>query len=246
MEDHVYTDHQCLTLGLKKGSSFQIIRECSCHIKFFDEQKLKFKIARNGFNPSYVHYDINDDYYTKDHNDPVKSWVKKYLDYFEKSERTRAAFCYFWGTNGTQKTSIAHYIGKELIATQNKVKYLLMNDLVHLLMQTERKEEAKKEVEDLDNYDLLILDESWDIQKITIYSSQFQLPFLDTFLRNRLQKRKGIIFISNVCPSDMSPKFGDSLKDLVIREIEKEKSELKFAHKYRDIISKIDDNGLFS
>jgi DNA replication protein DnaC len=230
-----------------KEEVVEIIRECDCHIKWGNERRLEIKMSRNGFNPIYSHYDINEDYYViNSHNDNVKDWVKKYLKYFGKSERTKAAFCYFWGINGTQKTSIAQYIGKELLSQQYKVKYMLMNDLIHLLMKTERDEEARKEIEDFDNYDLLILDESWDIQKITLYSSQFQLPFLDTFLRNRLQKRKGVIFISNISYHKISSKFGDSLKDLIKREIEKEKSGLEFTSKYSDVVSRIDDEGLFS
>jgi DNA replication protein DnaC len=247
-----YTDEQCEKLGVLKGYMVQTVKMCDCRLKWEEECKLEAKMKRNGFNPVYSHYDINEDYYASQNESDkiygisIKDWVKKYLEYFSKSERTRAAFCYFWGVNGTQKTSVAQYIGKELLSSQYKVKYLLMNDLIHLLMKTERDEEARKEIEDFDNYDLLILDESWDIQKITIYSSQFQLPFLDTFLRNRLQKRKGIIFISNISYCAINPKFGDSLRDLVEREIQKEKSGLLFTSRFADAISRIDDEGLFS
>jgi hypothetical protein len=127
-----------------------------------------------------------------------------------------------------------------------KAQYLLMNTLVKLLMNAERNEEAQIEIEKLLDSDLLIIDESFDTKKLTIYKSGYQIPFLDSFIRDRINKQKGIIFISNVDSFDIDKNiFGISLYDLINRQIELDKSNVHFPSVYRD--KKIIDNkGLFS
>ena len=67
--------------------------------------------------------------------------------------------------------------------------------------------------------DFLIVDESFDKSKITLYRSGYQIPYLDNFIRERYEsRRKPIIFVSNIKPNDIDENlFGRSLKDLIVR-----------------------------
>jgi len=74
-----------------------------------------------------------------------------------------------------------------------------MYRLIELLTGSfERKEEYEKILNQLKKSDLLIIDESFTKDKVLLYKSGYQLPFLDAFLRERLDViKRGTLFISN-------------------------------------------------
>jgi DNA replication protein DnaC len=231
----------------KDSMGNEYIKECQCHVNWTKAESLFIQYQKANGNIQFFNYDINRDYIAN--NEPVNiiNWINTYIEYFSKSERTRAAFCYWVGTNGTQKTTVAYYTLREILSLNYKAKYLLMNYLLKLLIAAERDDEKQEEVEELLNVDLLIIDEAFDLQKSTIYKSNYQIPFLDSFIRNRLNKNKGIIFISNNSLQTLNKdKFGNSLIDLLIRQVSLDKSEVWFSSVYRNHLSKIDDKGLFS
>ena len=116
-----------------------------------------------------------------------------------------------------------------------------------MLQKAERDEEIQGKLEKLEDVDLLLIDEAFDKEKVTLYKSNFQVPFIDSFLRNRMQtKHKGIIFISNVSPYDIESKgFNYSIQDLVVRNMNKEKGFMEFKDRYDDIKSSVDTEDLF-
>jgi hypothetical protein len=228
----------------KDENGNEYVKECLCHIEWAKREHLLIQYQKANGNTQFFDYDIDKDYQSAN-NDTVVTWIKKYIEYFQKSERTRSAICYWAGTNNTQKTTIAYYVLKQLLEKNYKASYILMNTLNKLLMYADRDEEKQLEIETLSDIDLLIIDEAFDLNKLTIYKSGYQIPFLDTFIRNRINKNKGIIFISNE-PIDYinKEKFGVSLIDLLKRQTAYDKSVLYFTSIYNK--SKIDDKGLFS
>jgi len=65
---------------------------------------------------------------------------------------------------------------------------------------------------------MLIVDDAFDPKKITLYKSGYQLPFLDTFFRRRIEGlKKAICFTSNVPISEIGGTFGQSIQALIKR-----------------------------
>lgn len=132
---------------------------------------------------------------------------------------------YIYGPNGTQKTTLMMWLAQQLILDGKKVIYTLMETLLVSLTPDFADTSGKREafVEKALEADLLIVDESFDRSKVTLYKSGYQLPFLDRFLRQRFDiGRKSTIFISNKPKTTIASEgFGASLESLVCRNTTK-------------------------
>ena len=150
----------------------------------------------------------------------IQAYVRGFLD--RKSpqhSRFRSMCLYLWSRrNGTQKSTIARWIGRELIRGGASVHMMLMSDLAQILTKRGFEDEDEFLLERIDEVDLLIIDDAFDAKKITIYKSGYQIPFLDTFFRTRLEGlKRGIIFTSNVPISEIGISFGQSIYALIKR-----------------------------
>lgn len=146
--------------------------------------------------------------------------LTKYVKDFDKT--FHRIHLYFWShDNGTQKTTMASVVGKELLKQGKTVRFILMGDLLSMLSDLERKEESQVRRADLLGCDFLIIDDSFDKMKATIYRSGFQISFLDIFLRERLEvTKKATCFTSNFSLDEIDEEvFGRSLKKLMKRSI---------------------------
>lgn len=168
---------------------------------------------------------------------------------------------YFWGPQGTQKTTIASYLAWEVIGLPREgsgpfgvpkvYRAAVVNAQTFLQtlssFQSVDSEPASCYRRRLMDLDLLVLDDFFDKAKMTIYASGFQLPFLDSFLRERLEgRRKAVIFTSNVPPEQIDEKvFGVSLKDLVLRNTVARKTVVAFSDNYADLFNREQVLGLF-
>lgn len=153
-------------------------------------------------------------------NRSIPRKLTKYVNEFDS--RYKNTHLYFWShENGTQKTTTASIVGKELIAKNRSVRFILMGELLSLLSDLERKEEALQRREDLLSCDFLIIDDSFDRKKATIYRSGYQISFLDIFLRDRLEVlKKATCFTSNFSVDEIDEEvFGTSLKKLIKRSV---------------------------
>ena len=119
--------------------------------------------------------------------------------------------------------SFDSYLGDK--SKTHKVQYILMNNLITTIIENtgpfNNEEEPKSFAlyERCKECDLLIIDESFDKSKVTLYKSGYQIPFLDSFLRERLEvNNKNTMFISNTYPSQIAGAgYEKSLQDLVER-----------------------------
>lgn len=185
--------------------------EWKCHL-----EKLKFnrKLQNAGLN------DVSpygfDTYIGEDKNNNI-SKLKKYCDEFESK------FChinlYLWSTvNGTQKSTCAKDIIVRLLKKGVNCQFVLMDDLIHTLLASERDETEKEKAVKLQNADFLVIDECFTKGQVTLFASGYQKAFLNTFLKNRLEVKKlATCFTSNVPLDKIGDVWGESLQSLVNR-----------------------------
>lgn len=152
--------------------------------------------------------------------DEIKIKLTKYINRF--GDKFNSVHLYFWShKNGTQKTTTASIVAKELILKGFSCRFILMSELSKMLTQESFEEKLEDQINDLLTCDFLVIDDSFDPKKVTIYKSGYQIPFLDTFIRNRIElKRKATCFTSNFAVSEIEEKtFGISLMSLLKRQI---------------------------
>ena len=226
----------------KNEEGYEVFVECDCHKKWKKETLLEVKCRESGI--STIHY--FSDYLGKKSSREL-GYIKDIANNFSKY---RNKVMYLYGKNGTQKTSTALALGRELIDKGWSVYYTSMNELISLLVNInsfdESTEEAYYTMERIKKCDLLILDESFDAEKVTIFKSGYQIPFLDTFLKNRFDREgKAILFVSNIRPTNISG-YGESLRDWVIRNTIR--SIIYFKDNYQEELMKsnLDPNGIFT
>ena len=194
--------------------------ECECHKQFVLRGLLECKAREANIWPEALDYNIESYLGTKSIKEVQR--LKKYVYEFSNY---KDAMVYMHGPNGTQKTTLAHWIGISVLHQGYSVKYLLMQSLLITLSGFEkdvgRQQDKLEEIEKLKDVDLLIVDESFSRDKVTIYDSGYQLPFLDRFLRERHEmSKKGIVFVSNKPPEDIAKqKFSPSIEAFVLRNI---------------------------
>ena len=145
--------------------------------------------------------------------------LKKYCNEF--SERFSHIHLYLWSkVNGTQKSTCAKDIIIRLTKQGVKSRFVLMDSLIKILVEADREEEAKQRVKDWLNADFLVIDESFAKDQITIFKSGYQIAFLNTFLKERLEVyRRATCFTANVSIDEIGQEWGKSIQSLVDRSI---------------------------
>lgn len=216
---------------------FKSVTECACHSKWLAENQLEKTYKHNGFDMRHYSYSPRSYVGTKSVKD--KDRLINYVNQFEVNPEVRKLLVYMYGPNGTQKSTLASWVGKSLLSKGFSVRYYLMNDLVHLLMDAEDFNEEKKltaqaKLEKLERTDLIIVDESFDKEKMKLYKSGYMLSFIDSWIRRRIQQlNKGILFVSNVKIEDIeSNGMSHSIQDFVEREVKLKNCYLQFLDNY--------------
>lgn len=233
---------------------FKVIKECECHKRWKKEAELSIKLKDSNIVPDYTF----DNYRGTKSLDDLNC-LKKIAE--NPNKFIYKKMIYLYGPNGCQKTSMVQALGKELILKGFSVQYTLMSDLINSLISDFSDNEESK---DKKNYfiqkcldcDFLIIDEAFDLSKVAIYSSGYQIPYLDSFIRNRFElNKKSIIFVSNKMPNEIASVpinrggeltksgFGISLQSLVERNVRE--STLTFKDVYIENANIIDRHGLF-
>ncbi len=178
---------------------------------------LKNKIKESQLPLSIIDYDIKS-YVGKD-VDKNLTKINQYIDKFE--DKFKNISLYFWSKeNSTQKTTIASFIGKELIKKGFSVYFILMSTLVKLLSTIETNDENSRLINHLLSVDYLIIDDAFDTEKSHVYKSKWQLPFIDEFLRSRLEiNKKATCFTSNVDIDAIMNSYNKSIYALIKRNV---------------------------
>jgi DNA replication protein DnaC len=213
----------------------KVARKCRCLQSYQDKTRVRLEAEKAGLPPFIADQPIEDYTISSYIGEKSKSNIEKIKIFINKFEKKFYKYSiYMYGPNGTQKSTLAHYVGRELIKKRKKVKYILMNNLIRLLTQEDFQEEVEQQKKQCETADCLIIDEAFDKEKVTLYKSRYQIPFLITFLKKRMEEyNKSIVFVSNQSISKIrSNDFGESIYDLLKRNITVFQLELEFRDHY--------------
>ena len=227
----------------RTGVKVPVMIECEHHRVWRVKKAIEKKFIENGFNKDFFEYDIAD--YKGDKSLHKVNRLIHYVHLFDDKALKESAIksvIYLYGPNGTQKTTLANWIGSELLQRGVSCQYALMKKIIDELWESQRNEESKAYIDKLLKCDVLIIDEAFSKDKIHLWQSGNQIGYIDEFLRERLNNRKGIIFISNNSPKEIeSQGFSHSIHDLVNRELIKTNGAMEMVDKYFDNIGQIPD-----
>jgi DNA replication protein DnaC len=191
---------------------------CSCYTKYIETETKKMVVNKSHLPLSILDYDITQ-YIGPDKNKKLNR-IQKFITQFES---LKSNSLYFYSeNNSTQKTTLASYMGREIAVAGYSVFFLLMDELLVILQEDRFKEDKlERRRKFLLNVDLLIIDDCFDEKKVVLYKSGYQFPFLDEFLRKRMETLcKSIIFTSNVKIDEITKHgFPVSIQNLVKRKI---------------------------
>lgn len=230
----------------KSESGFDVVRECDCHKKWRIEKELEAKceIAKVKTNITW------DDYKGTSSLNDIKC-LRLFAENFNLN-KFRHSMVYIQGNNNTQKTTFAQLVGKEVLKKGYNVQYILMQRLLDILVPDFSSEDLIKEENEIllkrcKNSDLLIIDEAFDTEKVSLYRSGYQIPYLDHFLRQRFDvDKKAILFVSNVEIQDIAKKgFTKSIQSFIDRNTLE--SRLSFKDDFnRNSMNQINPYALFN
>jgi len=191
----------------------ECVKKCKCYEKYLIEKKKDFAFSKSNL-PEYIkNYDIQ----TYLGKDKQKNLIR-IKDFIENFKNNSSEHLFFHGAYGTQKSTLSRYIGYNLLKQGFTVYYGLMADISRLLTEADMDSEKKEYVDFVLNVDHLILDE-FSKDKVTIYKSEYQIPFITSFLKKRFEiNRKSTIIISNQDITEFK-KFSGTIGDLISREV---------------------------
>lgn len=207
-----------------------VVTKCECLKQFQDKINLQSSLMRAGI---YDDAEFRIDS-IKGNTDSILK-VKKYIENIETTFN-RKSNLYLVGPNGTQKSYTSKCIITECLKKNVSCKFVIMNDLLSYL--TDIYENGYNEnIEKFYECDVLVIDDAFDTKKVTIFKSGYQIPFLDAFLRKRMEQLgKNIIFTSNVFINDIDEnKFSKDIKNLLQRSILHRQGQLLFDTVYSSI-----------
>lgn len=210
-----------------------IVEKCKCLEDYQYNSQINYYLQKANIHEDIKNYNL-DKYVGIDKNKNIDK-IKKFIDNFDS--KFYNVNLYFYGVQGTQKSTLSRYIAYELLKKKKSCYYILADVLLKdLLTKLDKKENLEAQIDNILNCDLLIIDEISD-DKVTIYQSDYQIPFLTSFLKLRLEKiKKSTIFISNYTIEDLyKSKFGMTISDLINRECQ---GKMLFEDNYYKIINK--------
>lgn len=185
------------------GHPFKTAVECNCHYEWMKENLILIQAPKNnlwnhtpflGYNPA-LHYKGDKENIPKMANKFVAEFVANMK--FNKNGFNQCL--YFYGPQATQKTTVAQWIGLEILKTRFAVYYERMQELIPGLIPINFDDAGRARLysEKCLKTDLLIIDNAFEKNRCTIQS--FQLPYIDSFLRERIEiQRKSTILISGL------------------------------------------------
>lgn len=194
----------------------EVLVSTKAYSEWKNSKKIIYVLREAGINPRVTNLSF-DTYIGPDRPGNIEK-LKKYVIEFETYKNKHL---YLWSKqNGTQKTTMASVVAKEILLSTKfkyKVKFTFMNHLIQLLMR-ESFEEYSIELEIIRQADFLVIDDSFDKDKVTIYKSGYQYAFLDLFLRSRLEGHpKATCFTANFAPEEIAASFNASFANLIKR-----------------------------
>lgn len=242
---------KCDSNGFIVGESSAV--KCSCRVKYEFELKASSILSNSGLlNESSTYEDFKklidfdwSDYRGKDENGNLKK-LQKFVDEFDSDKKPfKHLHCYIWGTQGTQKSYTLKGMLAKLACKGKSVYYTFLKNLISLIIESDRDENAKSKLNYIMNVDVLVIDE-FEEKRANLWASGYKENTLITWLKDRLEViRKSTFFISNNSVEAMKQsKFGELYGDLLDRETKFGRFE--FTDRYMDSLSKEEIQATFA
>jgi hypothetical protein len=145
--------------------------------------------------------------------------LRKYCEEF-KTKYSRIHL-YLWSkVNGTQKSTCAKDMIIRLAEQGIRGKFVLMDSLIKTLVEADRDEDAKQKSTEWLTADFLVIDECFAKGQITLFKSGYQLAFVNTFLKERLEVfRRATCFTANLPIEEIGQEWGPGIQSLIDRSI---------------------------
>lgn len=193
------------------------VTKCKCLSDWQKKEHYQYKFSLSNLPYNIQNYTI--DKYIGDDEEHNLDKLKKYINEFEI--KYKVVHLYFWSyINSTQKTTIAQYIANQLLIRNYNVQFILMDNLIHTLMDAQFQYDIRENIEKLFECDFLIIDDCFDTKKVNLYKSGYQISYLDNFLRSRLENiGKATCFTSNLPLSEIGKDWGKSIEELLNRNV---------------------------
>lgn len=212
------SSHPGYIIHRTRGSQEEIKYPCECLTKYRKEQKLKIRLRKANLPIGVLDLTFSD--YKGESSKENLNILQNYIDLFGTDSNN--PYIYIWGPPGTQKTTLASIVGKELLLKFRKdfeVFYLEdMDILVRNFGSFEVTEEVQAFRDKVLNSDVLILDEAF-YKKYSTSVSDHQIKNIRLVLKHRIEvANKATIFVSNISPIDIKKNgYPEAIQDLVIR-----------------------------
>lgn len=222
--------------GDKEGS----LSPCKCKLEYSKRLKLKLLLRQSNLPLSILDLSFND--YLGDRSKKNIEILKKYIKNFGTENSN--PFLYLWGDPGTQKTTLASIVGKEIIKVNKQVSILYIEnmDIIVSTLGSFKKNEEQIELEgSLLNCDVLIIDEAF-FKKYSTSVSDYHITNIRYVLKHRMEvEKKPTIFISNISPIQINKHgFPRAIEDMIIRNCREQ--ILKFEDNYLENQNDFDIN----
>jgi hypothetical protein len=145
--------------------------------------------------------------------------LKKYCEEFKT--RFLRVHLYFWSkVNGTQKSTCAKDMIVRLAKQGVKSKFVLMDSLIKTLVEADRDDVSKRKSREWLAADFLVIDECFAKGQITLFKSGYQIAFVNTFLKERLEVfRRATCFTANLPIEEIGQEWGAGIQSLIDRSI---------------------------
>ena len=250
-EFNFYKCDKCDSNGFIVKNGVAIL--CDCRKNYEVEIKSSDILLKSGLlteNSTYddfkklIDYSF-DDYKGKDENGNIKR-IKKYVDEFDRSDKPfKNMHFYIWGGQGTQKSYTLKGMLTKLACKGKSVYYTFLKNLISLIIESDRDENAKSKLNYIMNVDVLVIYE-FEEKRANLWASGYKENTLITWLKDRLEViRKSTFFISNDSIETMKQsKFGELYGDLLDRETKFGRFE--FTDRYMDSLSKEEIQATFA
>ena len=224
---------------VENGHPYKVVKECEHHKSWRAEADVYYSYIRNGFQEKDFNYSIKDYIGNKSINNINR--FRNYIDQLNNIE-VRSSILYWHGIPGTQKTTVAQWLGKEIIKAGYSCSYFYMKKLIDFLFKAPNDEEIMNWAKKYINDDIVIIDEAFSKNKISSLwgESKYNIGNLGEFIRNKISDGKGIVFISNESPKELLDLgFDQPIMDIIIRETYKRNSIFEFKDNYIDTVNEI-------
>lgn len=179
-----------------------------------NKKKLSLKYKKAGLAENKWEFSF-EDYKGEDINNNLPK-LKKFVSKFATAKGVNL---FLWShQNSTQKSTMASVVSMELLQRGYTVRFILMSELVPHLTNEQFKEESKTFIDELSNIDFLVIDDAFDPRKSAMYKSGYQISFIDSFLRRRLEvEGRNTCFTSNFSIEQLEENYGQHIYALIYR-----------------------------